>query len=111
MRETQKNSLAKTTILRCLLLLQLFFGLALSLLAQSLEGIAILPADSFVAGPTSGQFITPANGRIPPFVDKQPVQGISAVLRSPDGTFLVMEDNGFGAKENSADAVLHVFRV
>ena len=64
MRKTQKNSLVWKMILRCLLLLQVFFGAVLSLLAQSLEGIAILPADSFVAGPTSGQFITPANDRI-----------------------------------------------
>ena len=35
--------------------------------AQTLEGIAVLPADTFVVGPTSGQFITASNGRIPPF--------------------------------------------
>ena len=43
--------------------------------AQTLEGFATFPADTFAPGPTSGQFILPANGRIPPFVDKQPVQG------------------------------------
>jgi hypothetical protein len=29
----------------------------------------VLPADTFAPGPTSGQFITAANGRTPPFVD------------------------------------------
>ena len=78
---------------------------------QSLEGIAVLPADSFAEGPTSGQFITPANGRTPPFVNMQPIQGISSVLRVSNGDFLVMSDNGFGAKDNSPDYVLRVYRV
>jgi hypothetical protein len=55
---------------------------------QTLEGFASFPADTFAPGPTSGQFITAANGRTPPFVNMQPVQGISSVLRvyrvSPD---------------------------
>src|SRR5262245_51340954 len=79
--------------------------------AQTLTGIAILPADTFESGPTSGQFITPANGRVPPFPSKQPVQGISSVLRVSNGDFLVMSDNGFGAKENSPDYVLRVHRI
>ena len=79
--------------------------------AQTLEAIAILPADTFEHGPTSGQFIAPANGRIPPFVNKQPVQGISSVLRSMSGDFLVMSDNGFGARDNSQDYVLRVHRI
>jgi hypothetical protein len=78
---------------------------------QSLEGIAVLPADSFAEGPTSGQFITPANGRTPPFVNMQPIQGISSVLRVSNGDFLVMSDNGFGTKDNSPDYVLRVYRV
>src|SRR5215510_2690665 len=79
--------------------------------AQTLTGIAILPADTFESGPTSGQFITPANGRIPPFPNGQPVQGISSVLRVSNGDFLVMSDNGFGAKDNSQDYVLRVHRI
>ena len=79
--------------------------------AQTLEKFAALPADTFAPGPTSGQFITPANGRIPPFVEKQPVQGVSSVLRLRGGDFLVMSDNGFGAKNNSADYVLRVYRI
>jgi hypothetical protein len=79
--------------------------------AQTLEKFAALPADTFAPGPTSGQFITPANGRIPPFVGQQPVQGVSSVLRLHGGDFLVMSDNGFGAKDNSADYVLRVYRI
>src|SRR5262245_17435855 len=79
--------------------------------AQTLEGFASFPADTFAPGPTSGQFIDPANGRVPPFIDKQPVQGISSVLRASNGDFLVMSDNGYGAQNNSADYVLRVYRI
>jgi len=78
--------------------------------AQTLTGRAVLPADTFAPGPTSGEFIAPANGRIPPFA-KQPVQGFSAVLKGPGDSFLVMCDNGFGAKANSPDFVLRVYQV
>jgi hypothetical protein len=79
--------------------------------AQTLERFASLPPDTFEPGPTSGQFIAATNGRIPPFTDKQPLQGISSVLRVDDGEYLVMSDNGFGAKENSPDYVLRVHRI
>src|SRR5262245_1743978 len=79
--------------------------------AAALIGRAVVPADTFSVGPTSGQFITPANGRVPPFVRRQPVQGFSAVLRGEDATYLAMPDNGFGAKANSADYVLSVYRL
>jgi glycerophosphoryl diester phosphodiesterase len=75
-----------------------------------LVGQAILPADTFAPGPVSGQFITAANGRTPPF-DSQPVQGFSAVLKQADGSFLAMPDNGYGAKNNSADFLLRVYRI
>jgi hypothetical protein len=89
----------------------LALGLASSAAAQTLERFASLPADTFAPGPTSGQFITPANGRIPPFEGEQPVQGVSSVLPWKRGDFLVMSDNGFGAKNNSADFVLRVHRI
>ena len=79
--------------------------------AQTLERFASFPADTFAPGPTSGQFIAPANDRTPPFDGSQPVQGISSVLRAANGDFLVMCDNGFGAKDNSADYVLRVYRI
>jgi hypothetical protein len=89
----------------------LVLGLSTATGAQTLERFASLPADTFAPGPTSGQFIAPANGRIPPFEDQQPVQGVSSVLRWRGGDFLVMSDNGFGAKNNSADFVLRVHRI
>ena len=80
--------------------------------AAELLDRAVLPADSFSPGPTSGQFATGANGRVLPLINKQPVQGFSAVLRGPvKGTYLVMSDNGFGSKGNSADALLRVYTV
>jgi hypothetical protein len=79
--------------------------------AQTLEAFAKLPADTFAPGPTSGQFIAPANGRVPPFIGKQPVQGISSVLRELWGDYLVMSDNGFGEKGNSPDYVLRVYKI
>lgn len=77
-----------------------------------LLGRAVLPAQTFSPGPTSGQFITGANGVTVPFSSRQPVQGMSAVLDGPrPGTYYVMADNGFGAKANSADALLRVYAV
>src|SRR5262245_3060762 len=76
-----------------------------------LTGRAVLPAATFSAGPTSGEFITPANGVTPPFVTKQPVQGFSSVLSNGDGTYLAMCDNGYGAIENSADFNLRIYRI
>jgi alkaline phosphatase len=80
---------------------------------SQLLGRAIIPADAFVVGPTSGQHIGPGPffGRVPPFRDKQPVQGISAILYQGDGTFLAMSDNGFGSKANSPDYLLAVYRI
>lgn len=73
---------------------------------------AVLPSATFSTGPTSGQFATGGNGVVTPFIDRQPVQGFSAVLPgSEQGTFLVMSDNGFGAKANSPDALLRVYTV
>jgi hypothetical protein len=47
-----------------------------------------------------------------PLLDKQPVQGFSAVLPGPSAdTFYVMPDNGFGTKPNSPDALLHIYAV
>ena len=78
--------------------------------AAELLDRAVLPSASFAPGPTSGQFAAGANGVVTPFINQQPVQGFSAVLRGPTkDTYLVMPDNGFGAKANSADALLRVY--
>ena len=80
-------------------------------IGAELSGWAVLPPDTFAPGPTSGQFASSAYAAHPlPLVNKQPVQGFSAVLKGPvDGTFHVMDDNGFGSKANSPDTLLRVY--
>lgn len=86
-----------------------------------LLGRAVLPASTFAIGPTSGQFLAlnndgtigtvNSNGLPIPF-DGQPVQGFSAVLPGlRAGTYLMMVDNGFGTKANSADSLLRFYAV
>ncbi|HYQ42593.1 MAG TPA: esterase-like activity of phytase family protein [Polyangiaceae bacterium] len=84
-----------------------------SAFANELTAFAVMPANTFSVGPTSGQFAGPgAGGNALPLVNKQPVQGISAVLEGPtDDTFYVMPDNGFGSKTNSADALLRIYAI
>lgn len=95
----------------CALGLQIFLNS--QAIAVELVGRAVLPANTFAPGPTSGQFITGStNGITVPFTNKQPVQGFSAVLPgAKPGTFLVMADNGFGSKGNSPDFLLRFYAV
>jgi len=81
--------------------------------ANELIGFALMPANTFAEGPTSGQFAGQgAGGNALPLIEKQPVQGVSAVLHGPTArSFYIMPDNGFGAKTNSADALLRVYAV
>lgn len=92
--------------------------LAVSLLAagaadaQILTGWAQMPAETFSDGPTSGQFAAPNpyGTNLPPFINKQPVQGFSGVLAGPrPNVFHFLVDNGFGAQANSADAALRAY--
>lgn len=82
-----------------------------TLQAATLTGYAELPADTFRPGPTSGQYIEPVNGRQPPFVDAQPVQGFSALIEAEDGAWFALSDNGFGGRDNSADYLLCIYRL
>jgi hypothetical protein len=81
--------------------------------AQTLSGWALMPANTFADGPTTGQFAgAGAGGNALPLLNKQSVQGFSAVLDGPTAdTFLVMPDNGFGTQNNSADALLRMYAV
>lgn len=83
--------------------------------AVQLTGRAILEADTFAPGLTSGQQLsglTSEKKLSQPFTNQQPVQGFSAVLPGPKpGTFRVMVDNGFGNKSDSADFLLRVYAV
>ncbi len=77
---------------------------------STLVGFAMLPANTFSDGPTSGQFANGAFGNPLPLIGQQPVQGFSGVLDGPvAGTYRVMSDNGFGAKTNSADTLLRMY--
>ena len=80
---------------------------------NELAGRAVLPAATFADGPTSGQYIgkSPQNFQRIPFYNKQPVQGFSAVLNLGNGDFGVMEDNGYGSMENSADFNLRAYKI
>ena len=71
---------------------------------------AIFPANAYQPGPISGTLIAGDNGAVPPFPG-QPIPGFSAVLALTDGTFWAMPDNGYGAKENSSDFLLRLYRV
>jgi hypothetical protein len=76
----------------------------------TLLGRAILPSDAYQPGPPSGAFIPPDNGVTPPF-PSQPIPGFSAVLDAGHGEFWGMPDNGYGAKTNSGDFLLRVYRI
>ena len=71
---------------------------------------AILPADAYQPGPPSGALVTPANGVVPPFPG-QPIPGFSAILDAGHGEFWAMPDNGYGAKGNSGDFLLRLYRI
>src|SRR3954451_7192398 len=75
-----------------------------------LEGRAVLPAATFADGPMSGTLLgsAPVNGIPVPF-NGQPVQGFSGAVAADDGRYWVMEDNGYGSIENSADFNLRVY--
>ena len=73
-----------------------------------LSGWAVLPADTFVPGSEeSGRF----TGNPAALFPGQPVQGFSGIHALPGGSYLVMSDNGFGAKANSQDFRLRVHRI
>lgn len=87
-------------------------ALALPIRAQTLAGFARFPANSFVAGPTSGQKIEVKDGLVAlPFLNKQPIQGFSSLWRVSKTEYLTLEDNGYGAKSNSDDFLLRVVRL
>jgi hypothetical protein len=81
--------------------------------ANELVGWAVLAADTYADGPSSGQFAgAGAGGHALPQLNRQPVQGFSAVLPGPAaGSFRVMGDNGFGAYGNSGDTLLRIYTV
>jgi len=76
---------------------------------NTLVGWATLPVDTYADGPTAGHFARSQFGHTLPLENRQVVQGFSGVIAGPaPGTYYVIMDNGFGAKANSADALLRV---
>ena len=79
--------------------------------AARLVAHSVLPAATYVPGSEPSGHWTTGNASIPAPYPAQPVQGFSATHRLADGSYLVMSDNGFGAKANSADFLLSVHRI
>lgn len=79
----------------------------------TLTGWAVMPAATFADGPTSGHFIAqnPYGTNTAPYLNQQPVQGFSAVMSGPGGSYRFLVDNGFGSQTNSADSLLRVYAV
>ncbi|MFC0532551.1 esterase-like activity of phytase family protein [Phytohabitans kaempferiae] len=82
-----------------------------------LKSRALLSATAYQPGPVSGTQLAPdtVNGVTPPFPG-QPIPGFSAVISANPGDtsgrrLLAMPDNGFGAKNNSADFLLRAYYV
>ena len=73
--------------------------------------------------PPAGAFFTPGdrtnaanNGVVdndpgPAYLADQPVQGFSAMVPAGDDTWWALTDNGFGARDNSADYQLSIYHV
>jgi glycerophosphoryl diester phosphodiesterase len=87
-------------------------AVALAQAEATLEGRAVLPADTFADGPPSGKDLEEETkgGHTPPF-EGQPAGGVSAVLEAGDGGFQAMPDNGFGKKGNSSDFELRTYHI
>ena len=98
-----KNSVVSVGLLALLLMAVIALPVSAQTDTDVLVGRAVLPANTFAPGPTSGQFIgeRPINGVLPPFIEEQPVQGFSAILRKDGGSFYAMSDNGFGKQQSN----------
>lgn len=77
----------------------------------TLSAFSVLPARTYVPGSETSGHWTSGNAAVPAPYAGQPVQGFSATHALGDGSFLVLSDNGFGAKANSADFLLSIHRI
>jgi len=77
----------------------------------SLSAWSVLPATTYVPGSETSGHWTTGNAAVPAPYPGQPVQGFSGTHALGDGSFLVLSDNGFGAKANSADFLLAVHQI
>lgn len=96
----------KTFLIVFIVLISMLTSLATS--AAKLVGWAEMPMHTYAEGATSGQF----NYGAEVAKNKQIVQGFSAILQSRQkDEFYFLIDNGFGEKNNSADALLRLYKV
>lgn len=70
----------------------------------------MLPADTFADGPSSGAWLRADAPGVAQFAS-QPVQGLSALSHIAAGEWWALSDNGFGAKSNSSDYLLRIYRL
>jgi glycerophosphoryl diester phosphodiesterase len=77
-----------------------------------LTGYAEMTPETFAPGPPSGAWRRAGQEGVPQF-PSQPVQGFSALWPADTSgdRWWVLVDNGFGAKINSGDALLRIYRV
>ncbi len=73
---------------------------------KRIDTLGTVEGTSFLSAPKAPR----TTGVTLPF-EGQPVQGFSGIKSLGNGEFLVLTDNGFGSKDNSADALLMVHRV
>lgn len=77
----------------------------------TLIGRSVLATETYVPGSEpSGYFAKGSTAVAAPF-KAQPVQGFSGTHRFVDGSYLVLSDNGYGAKQNSQDYLLSVHHI
>ena len=77
----------------------------------TLSAFSVLPTETYVPGSETSGHWTTGNAAVPAPYAAQPVQGFSGTHALGDGSLLVLSDNGFGAKANSADFLLSVHRI
>jgi hypothetical protein len=85
-------------------------AMTMQLPRATLTGYAVLPADTFAAGPPSGAWRQADTLGTPQF-PSQPVQGISSLAAISAGEWWALSDNGFGTRLNSADYLLRIYRL
>lgn len=74
--------------------------------SKRVDAVDSLPGNSYLSDKAVPR---PTNVSLP--FKGQPVQGFSGIQSNGDGSFWVLQDNGYGAKNNSADAMLIFHRV
>ncbi|MDD3325847.1 MAG: esterase-like activity of phytase family protein [Zoogloea sp.] len=74
--------------------------------ARRVDTVGSLPGHSYLSDKAAPR---PTNVALP--FKGQPVQGFSGIKRSGEGRYWVLQDNGYGARSNSADAMLMFHRV